>query len=181
MINKIKENGINRIVFLVFLIIWFGFGMVLKQININMQNKNVDTETLFILIFLGILHTIILALFVYLRHKNANVKYKLAVIISFVPIFNIAPIISGLYYKPKNSKGVISFIKEKYFQIANTGVLSSTGIFVSVVIIGMGYIYNIVWLIDNWGYLETFSKFINVGLMIFIPPFGGILGIYHFF
>lgn len=49
-----------------------------------------------------------------------------------------------------------------------------------ILLVGVGYINNIIWMLDNWSLLGYGSKFFNIG-GIFIPPLGGYLGIYHLF
>jgi hypothetical protein len=46
--------------------------------------------------------------------------------------------------------------------------------------IGVGYINNIIWMLDSWAVLGFGTKFFNI-TGIFVPPLGGFLGIYHFF
>ena len=54
-------------------------------------------------------------------------------------------------------------------------------LFVPVVfiVVGISYIYNIVWALDHWGALAIGAKILNV-LGVFVPPLGGILGVVHF-
>jgi len=47
-------------------------------------------------------------------------------------------------------------------------------------LVGIGYINNIIWMFDSWNLLGYGSKFFNI-IGIFVPPLGGYLGIYHFF
>lgn len=50
-----------------------------------------------------------------------------------------------------------------------------------VLVMVIGYIYNLVWLFDNWHTMETFTKGLNILGATFVPPLGSILGAYHFF
>lgn len=179
--KNLRKNGISRIWFFVFVIIWFVVGVILNRIEGNMAYKWQSEGATLLFFLLLIIHTIFLAVFVYYRHKNANIKHRLAVVLSFIPILQIAPIISGLWYKQEGSKGFIEPLKEKYSLMDTKGIFLTIGVISAILTVGAGYIYNIVWLFDNWHILETLTKFINVGFMIFIPPFGGLLGIYHFF
>jgi len=49
-----------------------------------------------------------------------------------------------------------------------------------LLLIGIGYINNIIWMLDNWSVIEFSVKFLNV-TGLFVPPLGGLIGIYHFF
>ena len=51
------------------------------------------------------------------------------------------------------------------------------GLYISVF---LGWIYNIVWIIDNWGHLSTMAKMIDV-VSVFFFPLGAFFGIMHFF
>lgn len=182
-LNDIKEKGINRIQFFFFLVVWFIIGLFIRVLT-NAANNTNSGELSIIALLLLVAHFFILSWVVHFRMKNANIdnlNHGLAVICSFIPFLQLAPIIAGLWYKPKNSKGNIAFIKEKFNIVKNSSIPTVIATFSFLIGIGAGYIYNIIWMIDNWNHLETFSKFINVGLMIFIPPFGGIIGIYHWF
>lgn len=59
-------------------------------------------------------------------------------------------------------------------------MLSGIGGFVFVITIGLGWIYNLVWIIDNWEHLSTVAKMIDV-VSVFFFPLGAFLGIIHFF
>jgi hypothetical protein len=49
-----------------------------------------------------------------------------------------------------------------------------------IIFFGLGYIYNVVWMLDHWSAISTGLKFLNVS-GVFIPPLGGFLGVIHFF
>lgn len=44
-----------------------------------------------------------------------------------------------------------------------------------------GYIYNIIWLIDSWPLIGLMEKILNIASIIFFPPIGAIVGLYHYF
>jgi len=56
------------------------------------------------------------------------------------------------------------------------GVLSISIFVLSAV----GYINNIIWMIDKWGYLDWLEKAGSI-IGVFTPPLGIILGIIHLF
>ena len=56
--------------------------------------------------------------------------------------------------------------------------LYGTGMFVVYIILTGGWIYNIVWILDNWHSLSTLSKIIDV-FSIFAPPLGIFFGLLH--
>lgn len=180
--KRIEEFGINRIEFLIFLFVWTPLSFVFRPFGeAVIKNGTYDLFGLSILA-VGLIHLIIFARVVYYRHKNADVDYGLAVICCFVPfpMFWLAPVISGLWHKPENSIGNLAYIKNKYRLIKNSGSVPAFVAFAIFIVLGVGYIYNIVWIIDVWQKIGTFSKMFNIASMFF-PPLGGILGIYHFF
>lgn len=97
--ERIKTHGINRLEFGGFLVIWIVVGLFVK-ILFNAASHQSNGATSLIVLILLFVHYSILALAVYFRLKNANVKYILAVVCCFVPFLQIAPIIAGLWYKP---------------------------------------------------------------------------------
>lgn len=177
--DRIEIDGINRLEFFIFLIVWSIVGVFVRTLLTIVLNRE-SGELGIIPITLFIVHCLILAWAVYLRLKNANVKHTLSVVCCFIPFLQIAPIIAGLWYKPENSIGNFEYLKEQYYIIKNSGSLSVIGAGSVLILLGVGYIYNIVWVIDKWHYLGIFSKMLNIA-SIFLPPLGGVIGIYHFF
>lgn len=177
--DRIAEYGINRIVFFIFLIVWFVVGAFVKMLS-NVALPQTNSEFGVIIIGLFFVHYAVLALAVYLRLKNANVKHSLAVFCCFVPFLQIAPIIACLWYKPEGSIGNFEYLKEKYNKLQNSGLPNILAVGGALVLLGVGYVYNIVWFIDSWHHLSVFYKMLNIA-SIFLPPIGGILGIIHFF
>ncbi len=53
------------------------------------------------------------------------------------------------------------------------------GMFGGYIVFLAGWIYNIVWILDNWDRLSTFSKVIDI-FSVFAFPIGSLLGIMHF-
>jgi len=57
--------------------------------------------------------------------------------------------------------------------------LYGIGMFGGYIIFLGGWIYNIVWILDNWGRLSTFSKVIDI-FTVFAFPIGSLFGLGHF-
>ena len=58
--------------------------------------------------------------------------------------------------------------------------LSGIGILVGYLAFFLGWIYNIVWILDNWSHLSTLAKVIDI-ISVFFFPLGAFFGIIHFF
>ena len=178
-IERIKTDGINRLEFFGFLIVWVMVGTFIK-ILFNAASAQNNSGVNVIAITLLFVHYSILAYAVYCRLKNANVKHSLAIFCCFVPFLQLAPIIACLWYKPEGSIGNFEYLKEKYDVLKNSGLPSLVGAGSILILLGVGYIYNIVWFIDRWHHLSVFSKMLNIA-SVFLPPIGGVFGLYHFF
>ena len=96
--ERIKICGISRLEFFVFLLLWLFVGVGIKFL-FNEASRQSDGLISLIVLILLFVHYLILAITIYLRFKNANVKYRLAVVCCFIPFLQIAPIIAGLWYK----------------------------------------------------------------------------------
>jgi len=59
-------------------------------------------------------------------------------------------------------------------------ILGVTGVYFVIIVWAIGYIYNIVYLIDNWGSISLGYKIVNLFSMILFPPFGSLFGVYNF-
>ena len=57
--------------------------------------------------------------------------------------------------------------------------LYGIGMFGGYIIFLGGWIYNIVWILDNWNKLSTFSKVIDI-FSVFAFPIGSFFGLIHF-
>ena len=60
------------------------------------------------------------------------------------------------------------------------GMFSGTGVVLLAITFSLGWIYNIVWILDNWSHLSTLAKMGEI-ISIFIAPLGALLGVIHFF
>ena len=60
------------------------------------------------------------------------------------------------------------------------GMFSGAWVYLVITTLSFGWIYNIVWIIDNWSHLSTLAKVGEI-FIIFAYPLGGILGLIHFF
>lgn len=180
--QKIKQNGITRFQFLIFLIFWFSIAFILRFMNKQASLPNADTEFAIIVLVISFLHVCILALAVYYRLKNANVNYALAVLCCFIPFLQIAPIISGLWYRTNGDNSPTLIQKIVYFlkNISSSDNYQIVGIAFLIILSALGYINNIIFTIDNWHSFSWFGKAFET-ISIFFPPLGCFVGIYHFF
>lgn len=59
-------------------------------------------------------------------------------------------------------------------------LLTAIGFIAGYLAVFLGWIYNIVWILDNWDHFSTLAKVIDI-ISVFFFPLGAFFGIIHFF
>ena len=57
--------------------------------------------------------------------------------------------------------------------------LAGIGFVVGYLTVFFGWVYNVVWILDNWAHLSTIAKVIDI-MSVFFFPLGALFGIIHF-